>query len=174
MIGVKQPRRLGRWAAVVAIAAIGVTWMAWDTSTDDNPSINGATYDRIDAYVQDQVDDSRIPGVAIAVVEGGRGRSRRWVRRRRPRQRRSPPTLRSGSAPIPSRSPRSPRCSWPRPARVDLDTPVQTLPVPQFRVADAGRVPRRSPCATCSTRPAGIARIDGRARRRRGRGGSDP
>ena len=45
--------------------------MAWDTSTDDNPSINGATYDRIDAYVQDQVDDSRIPGVAIAVVEGG-------------------------------------------------------------------------------------------------------
>ncbi|MET0711420.1 MAG: serine hydrolase [Jiangellaceae bacterium] len=71
MSGVRQPRRLGRWAAVGAIAAIGVTWLAWDTSTDDHPSINGATYDRIDAYVQDQVDDSRIPGVAIAVVEGG-------------------------------------------------------------------------------------------------------
>ena len=46
MSGVRQPRRLGRWAAVGAIAAIGVTWLAWDTSSDDHPSIDGTTYDR--------------------------------------------------------------------------------------------------------------------------------
>ena len=64
MSGVRQPCRLGRWAAVGAIAAIGVTWLAWDTSTDDHPSLEGATDDRIDAYVQDrgeELDRARDP-----------------------------------------------------------------------------------------------------------------
>ena len=134
MIGVKQPRRLGRWAAVVAIAAIGVTWMAWDTSTDDNPSINGATYDRIDAYVQDQVDDSRIPGVAIAVVEGGAvvhaagfgddGHGNAITAD-------TPFWVGSNTKSITALA----TMQLAEVGAVDLDTPVQTY-VPQFRVAD--------------------------------------
>jgi len=158
MSGIKQPGRLGRWAAVVAIAAIGVTWMAWDTSTDDNPSINGATYDRIDAYVQDQVDDSRIPGVAIAVVEGGAvvhaagfgddGHGNAITAE-------TPFWVGSNTKSITALA----TMQLAEAGAVDLDTPVQTY-VPQFRVADpdaAAQITVRH----LLNQTSGIARIDG-------------
>ena len=158
MIGVKQPRRLGRWAAVVAIAAIGVAWMAWDTSTDDNPSINGATYDRIDAYVQDQVDDSRIPGVAIAVVEGGAvvhaagfgddGHGNAITAD-------TPFWVGSNTKSITALA----TMQLAEVGAVDLDTPVQTY-VPQFRVADPD-VAAQITVRHLLNQTSGIARIDG-------------
>jgi CubicO group peptidase (beta-lactamase class C family) len=158
MSGVKQPGRLGRWAAVVAIAAIGVTWMAWDTSTDDNPSMNGATYDRIDAYVQDQVDDSRIPGVAIAVVEGGAivhaagfgddGHGNAITAD-------TPFWVGSNTKSITALA----TMQLAEAGAVDLDTPVQAY-VPQFRAADpdaAAQITVRH----LLNQTSGIARIDG-------------
>jgi CubicO group peptidase (beta-lactamase class C family) len=158
MSGVRRPRRLGRWAAVGAIAAIGVTWLAWDTSTDDNPSINGATYDRIDAYVQDQVDDSRIPGVAIAVVEGGAvvhaagfgddGHGNAITAD-------TPFWVGSNTKSITALA----TMQLAEVGAVDLDTPVQTY-IPQFRVADpdaAAQITVRH----LLNQTSGLARIDG-------------
>lgn len=38
--------------------------------SDRSASGEGTAFERIDAYVRDQMDDSRLPGVAIAIVEG--------------------------------------------------------------------------------------------------------
>lgn len=61
------------WRArtLVAIALLGVAWLIWDVVTDSEPAISGSLFDRIDAYVADQANDSRIPGISIAVVENG-------------------------------------------------------------------------------------------------------
>lgn len=69
-------RRLTRWSqlnfrfVVVAIALAALLWLGFDILADDTPAGSGDTVARIDAYVRDQMDDSRIPGVAIAVVQG--------------------------------------------------------------------------------------------------------
>ena len=56
---------------VVAAIVLGAfALLAFDILTDESPSTSGDTYSRIDAYVRDQVEDSRIPGVAIAIVDG--------------------------------------------------------------------------------------------------------
>jgi len=57
------------WAAVIIVA--GLVWLLADFVADDSPSDSGDLYGRIDAYVQDQLDGSRIPGAAIAIVEHG-------------------------------------------------------------------------------------------------------
>lgn len=56
---------------LAAIGAIGLAWFALSLVTDDEPSSSDALFDLIDAYVREQMRDSRIPGVAIAIVEAG-------------------------------------------------------------------------------------------------------
>lgn len=66
---------LGRlsWLAriVLAIGFFGGVWLAWDVATANGPAIQGDRFDQVDAYVADQREHSRIPGVSIAVVENG-------------------------------------------------------------------------------------------------------
>ena len=51
------------------IVAAGLVWLLVDVVTDNEPATTGDMYDRIDAYVADQLDDSRIPGAAVAIVD---------------------------------------------------------------------------------------------------------
>ena len=59
-----------RWAALL-IVILGAGALVWNIATDDEPSTEGDRFDRIDAWVRDQMNDSRIPGIALAVVEDG-------------------------------------------------------------------------------------------------------
>lgn len=56
---------------VATIAVVGLAWFVVDVAADDEPATDGDVYDRIDAYVADQLDDSRIPGAAVAIVDDG-------------------------------------------------------------------------------------------------------
>ena len=56
--------------ALAAIVLVTLVRLGVDILTDDSPSSSGDTFARVDAYVRDQAEDSRIPGVAIAIVEG--------------------------------------------------------------------------------------------------------
>ena len=57
--------------AAALVATLGLLWMLVDVVIDNGPRAAADRFDRIDAYVDDQLDDSRIPGAAIAIVEGG-------------------------------------------------------------------------------------------------------
>lgn len=60
-------------ALVVALILVaGTLWAVADLATDAPPPAASDTYDRIDAYVADQLQDARIPGAALAVVENGK------------------------------------------------------------------------------------------------------
>jgi CubicO group peptidase (beta-lactamase class C family) len=67
--------RLGRTSrlvvTVVLIIGVGMVWLLVDVVADSDPSTSGDVYERIDAYVDDQLDDSRIPGAAVAIVADG-------------------------------------------------------------------------------------------------------
>jgi CubicO group peptidase (beta-lactamase class C family) len=56
---------------LTAIAMLGVGWLVWDIVTDSGAPLRGDRFERIDNYVANQIDDSRIPGAAVAVVENG-------------------------------------------------------------------------------------------------------
>jgi CubicO group peptidase (beta-lactamase class C family) len=58
------------WLGLIALFA--VLAFAIDVAADAAPDTDGGLFERIDAYVRDQMDDSGIPGTAIAVVEGDR------------------------------------------------------------------------------------------------------
>lgn len=60
---------LGR--ILVAVALAGAGWYAWDAATTDDVVLSGDRFEQIDAYVVARMADTRIPGVALAVVEGG-------------------------------------------------------------------------------------------------------
>ena len=64
-------RPSSRLLSTAAILAVGLVWFVIDVVTDDDPSMSGGVYDQIDAYVADQLDDSRIPGAAIAIIDDG-------------------------------------------------------------------------------------------------------
>ncbi len=65
-------RRLVRLRVALAVVfGLGAAALAWDVVSDDGPSVEGDRFERIDAYVADQMGDSRVPGAAIAVVERG-------------------------------------------------------------------------------------------------------
>jgi CubicO group peptidase (beta-lactamase class C family) len=53
------------------IIAVGAGALLLDVATDNNPEPGTDHYSRIDSYVKDQLDDSRIPGASIAIVEDG-------------------------------------------------------------------------------------------------------
>lgn len=66
------PRPRGIILAVALIVTVGLVWFLVDAPTEVEPQISGDVYERIDAYVADELEDSRIPGAALAVVDGGR------------------------------------------------------------------------------------------------------
>ena len=61
--------RLG-WVALL-IGVIGAGALAWDVATDEPHNAGDHRFDRIDAFVRDEMNGARIPGAAIAIVEGG-------------------------------------------------------------------------------------------------------
>ena len=71
-----RPARIARShglvLAVAFILAAGMAWLGVDAVTDAEPAYTGDVYEQIDAYVAGQLDDSRIPGAAVAIVDGGR------------------------------------------------------------------------------------------------------
>lgn len=64
-------RLSGLARALLLITALGAAWLVWDVATDDEPRVRSDRFDQIDAYVADQLDDSRIPGASVAVIEDG-------------------------------------------------------------------------------------------------------
>ncbi len=70
-----RDHRVGRrsWLArsLVAVGAVGAAWLAWDIATDHGPALGVDRFATIDAYVADQLADSRIPGASLAIVEDG-------------------------------------------------------------------------------------------------------
>jgi CubicO group peptidase (beta-lactamase class C family) len=56
---------------LLALSLIGATWLAWDVATDDAATSTGDRFERIDEYVTDQMNDSRIPGATLAIVDHG-------------------------------------------------------------------------------------------------------
>ena len=66
-------RRLLDIRVVLAvIAAVGIGLLAVDLATGSGPETEGDTFARIDSFVDFELDASRIPGIAVAVVEDGR------------------------------------------------------------------------------------------------------
>ena len=71
----RLPAAIGRlsWLqrTLLVIGTVGVAWLTWDVVTDKAPARDGDRFAQIDAYVADQMDDSRIPGVSLAIIERG-------------------------------------------------------------------------------------------------------
>src|SRR5690606_36375876 len=65
----RRPPGLRR--TLVALALLGAAWFAGDVVTHDPPALTGDRFERIDRYVADQLDGSRIPGASVAIVEDG-------------------------------------------------------------------------------------------------------
>jgi CubicO group peptidase (beta-lactamase class C family) len=57
-------------SVALVIGVIGAGALVWNVATDDPPSRDGDQFERIDAYVRDEMSDSRIPGISIAIVDG--------------------------------------------------------------------------------------------------------
>jgi CubicO group peptidase (beta-lactamase class C family) len=55
---------------LTAIVATGVTLFGLDLLSDGDDAAGPSHLDRIDAYIRDEMDDSRIPGVALGLVGG--------------------------------------------------------------------------------------------------------
>jgi CubicO group peptidase (beta-lactamase class C family) len=56
---------------LIVLSLIGATWFAWDVATDDPAASSGDRFERIDEYVADQMNDSRIPGATLAIIDQG-------------------------------------------------------------------------------------------------------
>jgi len=65
-------RRHGLLLWLSLILAGGMAWFGVDAVSDSDAADSGSAYERIDAYVADQLQGSRIPGAALAIVDGGR------------------------------------------------------------------------------------------------------
>jgi CubicO group peptidase (beta-lactamase class C family) len=117
------------------IALVAVLALAADLAADGSPSASGDLSDRIDSYVRDQMGDSGIPGVAIAVVEGDRaihaqgfgndGRGRAITPQ-------TPFWIGSNTKSFPALA----AMQLVEAGAIDLDAPVQRY-LPDFRIADA-------------------------------------
>ena len=64
-------RTLNLRTAILLIGVMGASALIWNIATDNPPSTDGDRFEQIDAYVRDEMNDSRIPGVSIAIVEVG-------------------------------------------------------------------------------------------------------
>ena len=56
---------------LLLIGGLGAVWLAWDVASDGEILAGDDRFDQIDAYIAEQMDDSRIPGGSIAVIEDG-------------------------------------------------------------------------------------------------------
>lgn len=56
---------------LIALGLIGAAWLAWDVATADPTVSMGDRFERIDDYVTGQMNDSRIPGLTLAIVDHG-------------------------------------------------------------------------------------------------------
>ena len=65
-------RGRGPLLAAGLILVAGLVWLVAARATDTEPSDDGEVFRRIDAYLADQLADSRIPGASLAIVEDGR------------------------------------------------------------------------------------------------------
>jgi CubicO group peptidase (beta-lactamase class C family)/putative hemolysin len=140
------------------IGLIGALALAWNVTTDDSPSIKGDRFQRIDAYVTDEMDDSRIPGVSIAIVEGGEivhvagygddGHGNDITAD-------TPFWIGSNTKSMTALA----TMQLVEAGLVELDTPVQTY-LPEFRVADA-TASAQITVRHLLNQTSGIARIDG-------------
>ena len=64
-------RRLSGITQVVLVTcALGAGWLVWDVASNNQPG-GGDRFEQIDAYVSDQMEGARIPGISLAVVEDG-------------------------------------------------------------------------------------------------------
>lgn len=143
------------WAAV--IIAAGLVWLLVDVATEDDPSTSGDVYDRIDAYVQDEMDGSRIPGVSIAVVDGATVHTAGYGGdgRGNPITADTPFWIGSNTKSITALA----VMQLVEQGLIDLDEPVQHY-LPEFRVADA----EASSAITVRhllNQTSGISRLDG-------------
>lgn len=143
---------------LATIGAIGLTWFAVVALTDGEPEPDDGPFGRIDAYVQEQLDDSRIPGAAVALIEGGDVVHARGFGTDGRGNAISPDTpfwIGSNAKSITALA----TMQLVEAGRVDLDTPVQQY-IPEFRVAH----PEASSQITVRHLPnqtSGIARLDG-------------
>ena len=71
MTALHLSRPRGPALAVVLVLLAGMVWLGVDQVTDTEPSTTGDLSQQIDAYLEDELDDSRIPGASVAVVDGG-------------------------------------------------------------------------------------------------------
>ncbi len=128
------PHRHPLLPLILAIAGVGALWFAWSLVGDRTPSTDGDRFEAIDAWVEDQRSDARIPGLALAVVEGdtvvhsagfgddGRGN---------PITADTPFWIGSNTKSITALA----IMQLVETGAVELDTPVQTY-LPEFRLAD--------------------------------------
>lgn len=128
-------RILGIRAIVAVFVAFGASLLLIDVLADDGPSNTGDRFQRIDAYIQDQMDDSRIPGIALAIVEGNRVAHARGFGndgRGNPITVETPFWIGSNTKSITALA----TMQLVEAGKIDLDAPVQRY-LPDFHVADA-------------------------------------
>lgn len=146
-----------RWVLLL-IAAIGAGALAWDVASDDPLVADGDRFDRIDAYVRDEMTDARLPGVSIAIVEGGEivhargfgddGRGQDVTAD-------TPFWIGSNTKSMTALA----VMQLVEGGHVELDAPIQEY-LPEFRVADAGASARIT-VRHLLNQTSGIARVDG-------------
>ena len=62
-------RRSPLTMVLAAIAGLGIGWYGLDALGDDSPALDGDRFANIDAWVDEQLRDARIPGASLAIVE---------------------------------------------------------------------------------------------------------
>ncbi len=154
----RTPRPHGMALAVALVLAAGMAWLGVEVAADDSPSTSGDVYDRIDAVVADELDDSRIPGASLAVVEDGRTVHAAGFGtdgRGNPVTAETPFWIGSNTKSITALA----VMQLAEDGVIDLDSPVRRY-LPDFRVAD----PAASEAITVRhllNQTSGIARVDG-------------
>lgn len=151
-------RRHGLALTVGIILVGGMAWFGVDAASDSEPADSGDLYERIDAYVADQLDGSRIPGAALTIVDAGRTVHATGFGsdgHGNPVSADTPFWIGSNTKSITALA----VMQLVEDGEVDLDAPVQRY-LPDFRVAD----PAASAAITVRhlvNQTSGIARIDG-------------
>lgn len=162
-----RPRALT--LAVSLVVTSGLVWLGADLVTDTDPPTRGDVYERIDAYVADELQDSRIPGAALAVVENGRTVHSTGFGtdgRGHPVTADTPFWIGSNTKSMTALA----VMQLVEDGSVDLDAPIQRY-LPDFRVADAD-ASRTITVRHLLNQTSGISRIDGIKAVARGDGGS--
>ncbi|MGB7820162.1 MAG: serine hydrolase domain-containing protein [Ornithinibacter sp.] len=165
----RSPARRGLLVAVGIVLAVGAASLGVNRASDSSPAATGDVYAQIDAYVADEIHDSRIPGGVVAVAENGKTVHANGFGtdgRGNPVTADTPFWIGSNTKSITALA----VMQLVEDGVLDLDAPVQQY-LPDFRVADPGA------SATITLRhllnqTSGISRIDGIRAVARGGAGS--